>query len=675
MRIRPLVLALLLAPLPGGAVRAEVGRFLPRSLDTGVYLELTGLREEEERHNRGRLFAWDDTFFREKLTLFSNGYVYHPRFLVYRISLTGVYRQEKFERTLFPSEGYQSSTGLEYSARLVFLPEHPYNFELFALRYEPLYRERQATEIDNLSTSHGALFEYKKKPYFVTARYTDNRRESGDSFSEVERLGVDGQYFREFGQGNAFSLGGNLSPARFDRSSGLEGSSLEASVNNGLRFRKFRLTSSVNRYSFEQDQPLGGRSESDQFGWQEQLTAYLWESLRAQLSYRYQDRESRVPAGFPSGAERVYSSLTRYLDFDLSHRLYRSLDTTYSYQRVSNDSSAGGNRLETHSFALDYVKAIPSGHLMAGASVSRSDLESGGRNDVVEEGHPAVGVPGSFQLNQANVDPATLAVYLRSPLPPFENILLAEGTHYTVASIGDLLEVNVLTLPPQFVVPETYELRVTYSLTVARFALRNESRSYRFSLDLFDNLLTPYVSRSEVDSRVLRGALPGISPESITTVAGITLQRRGFQARIEYQDVDWQVSPYRSLLTEARFVGPIGPRTNLNAVASRREREFPHGRLLATGSPLTETFDTISATVQQRLFRRMHLSLGGSHTRTRGSYESRATGGQASLSWRIGRVDLSLGANLATSEADAGLLLVSDRTHRFYYLRIRRNFF
>jgi hypothetical protein len=664
-------------PLAAGVARADAAMFLPRSLDNGVYLELTGLREEESRHNRGRLFEWNDTFFREKVTLFSNGYVYHPRFLVYRLSLTGAYRQERFDRTSFSSDGYRSSTGSEYSARFVFLPEHPYNFELFALRYEPLFRERQATQIDNVATSRGAVFQYKKKPYFLTTRYTDNRRESEDSFSDVERLGIDGQYFKEFGQGNAFSLGGNLSPSRFDRSSGLEGKSLESSLSNGLRFRKFRLTSSVNQYSFDQDQPLGGRSESDQLGWQEQLTAYLWESLRAQLSYRYQDRESRVPIGSPGGGQRVYTSLARYLDLDLSHRLYRSLDTTYRYLRVSNDSSGGGgSRNETHSLAFNYVKAIPSGHLMAGASASRSDLDSSGRNDAVEEGHPAVAVPGSFQLNQANVEPATLAVYLRSPLPPFENVLLAQGVHYTVAFIGDLLEVNVLTLPPQFVVPETYEFRVSYSLTVGRFQLRNESRSYRLSFDLFNDLLTPYASRSEVDSRVLEGTLPGISPTSISTTLGITMQRRGLQARVEYQDLDWEVSPYRQLLTEARFVGSLGPRTTLNAVASRRKRDFPHGRINESASPLSETFDTISSTIQQRLFRRsLLLSLGGSYTRTLGSYESHATGGQAALSWRVGRVDLSLGANFASSEADAGALLVSDRTHRFYYLRIRREFF
>ena len=157
---------------------------------------------------------------------------------------------------------------------------------------------------------------------------------------------------------------------------------------------------------------------------------------------------------------------------------------------------------------------------------------------------------------------------------------------------------------------------------------------------------------------------------------GVTFQKRGFQAVVEYQDVNWDVSPYQQLRTEARYAGPIGPRTTLNAAASRRERDFPHGRIYETGAPSSEVFDTITATIQQRLYRNsLLLSLGGSYTRTESSYSSNATGGQASIQWRVGRMDLSLGANFTDSEADAGSLFVSDRTHRYYYLRIRRDFF
>ena len=92
------------------------------------------MSEEDELENfRGRL-SWQDTFVREKLTLFWNGYVYHPRFLVYHLEVAGALKQEQFEASYLPPQDQRNGSGLEYDGRVVLLPAHSSNRELFARR-------------------------------------------------------------------------------------------------------------------------------------------------------------------------------------------------------------------------------------------------------------------------------------------------------------------------------------------------------------------------------------------------------------------------------------------------------------------------------------------------------------------------------------------------------------
>ena len=78
-----------------------------------------------------------------------------------------------------------------------------------------------------------------------------------------------------------------------------------------------------------------------------------------------------------------------------------------------------------------------------------------------------------------------------SPISPFESIQLQEGLHYLVSNLVNALEVQVLSLPPQFTLPGSYDFAASYSLASGTFALASNSRSFSGSLALFDNLLTP----------------------------------------------------------------------------------------------------------------------------------------------------------------------------------------
>ncbi len=679
-RILPAALlgASALALLHPGASLAAWTDFLPRTFDNGAYLEVNGLMEEDDNRHGESAFRWTDTFFKEKLTLFSNGYVYHPRFLLFRAAVTGVVSQERYDTSLVPSDEWRPDDGFEYDFSLHLLPEHAYNLHLFSRRYEPLFTERFAARENSVATSHGADFRYRKKPYFMHARYSDETLTSGEIRSGVQRLGLNGEYFRQFEGNDLLSVTATFNPSRFDRSTGLQGTTLEAQLGNLLALGRYRLSSNLSQTDVEQDDRQSGRFESRQFVWEERFNVELPLHFRGELYYRQRQSDNRFPDGGP-GQPQELSNLTRDLQALFSHQLFESLTSSYTFSRNEQDSISGDSGSTSHQLSFSYDKTIPRGRLLLGASFGRSDIESSGRTDVVSESHPAFAVPGTFALLQENVAADSIVLLVRSPVSPFESVQLAEGVHYLVSSLVNALEIEVLSLPPQFALPGSYDFAVSYSLTDGGFALGSRYRTVSASLPLFEDRLTPYASHSTVESEVRSGLYPGAVPDSTTTTAGLLCRFGDLRARGEYRDVVWETSPYTMWLGELRYIGALSRSTRLNASASHRRWDYPQGRSRlpgASGRAEIQTTDIASIDIQQKLFRRrLLLSVGGSYSETHNLYDSRANSLNASLSWRIGRTDLSAGATIYSSQAEGGGIAISERTRRLFYLRLRRDLF
>ncbi len=668
----------LLALLQPQATLADWTDFLPRTLDNGAYIEVQGLFEEDDNRYAERSFRWADTFFKEKLTLFSNGYVYHPRFLLFHAAVTGLVSQERYETSLAPSDEWRRDDGLEYDFSLRLLPEHAYNLQLFARRYEPLFTERAASRENSVATTEGADFRYRKKPYFLHARYSDETLTSSTLSSGVQRLGLDGEYFKQYEGGDYFSVTAAFNPSRFDRSTGLEGTTREALLGNLLAFGRYRLSSNLSSTRLEQDDQRRNRFESEQFIWRERFDVELPLDFRGELDFRHQENDSRYPDAAP-GQARELSNLTRDFAAVLSHQLFDSLTSSYTFNRSTQESIFGESSASAHQLAFSYDKEIPRGRLLLGSSFGRSELDSVGRTDVVSEPHPAVAVPGSFALRQENVEPASIVLFVRSPVSPFEEVRLAEGVHYLVSTLVNTLEIQVLSLPPQFVLPGSYNFTASYSLAGGGFRLGSRYASVNGSVQLFDERLTPYASYSKVESEVRSGFYPGAIPDSSTTTAGLLFRLGGLRARGEYRNVEWQTSPYSMWLGELQYTGALSRSTRLHASASHRRWDYPEGRQTSAGAPraaAVQTTDLVAVDLQQHLFRRrLLLSLGGSYSENRNYYDSRAHSLNATLSWKIGRTFLSAGATIYSSEAEGTGIAISERTRRLYYLQLRRDLF
>jgi hypothetical protein len=469
-----------------------------------------------------------------------------------------------------------------------------------------------------------------------------------------------------------------FNPSRFDRSTGLEGSTSEAMVGNLLAFGRYRLDSNVSQTILEQDDRSSGHFESEQFIWHERFDVELPASFRGELDWRLQESDNRFPEYGP-GQSRELSNRSRDLSAILSHQLYESLTSSYTFSLSEQDSLGGDSSSTSHQLGFAYDKTVPHGRLLLGANFGRNDIESSGRTDVVDEPHPAVAVPGSLTLLRENVEAESIVLFVRSRVSPFENVELDEGVHYLVSTLVNALEIEVLSLPPQFLLPGTYDFTVTYSLADGAFGLASTYRSVNGSLQLFDDRLTPYASYATVDSEVQSGNYPGAIPDSTTTTAGLLFRMGNLRGRGEYRNVEWETSPYSVWLGELRYVGALSRSTRLNATVSHRRWDYPEGRSSSpdlVGVAAVQTTDLAALDIQQKLFRRyLLLTVGGSYSETHGLYDSRSDSFSATLTWKVGRTDFSAGASIYSSEAEGGGIAISERTRTLYYLRLRRDLF
>jgi len=656
------------------SLRADWRLFLPQSFENGAYVDLFASDEgDDQKGVHGQ--RWSDRFLKEKLTLFSNGYVYDPRFLAYRLSVSGALKQESYEASNLPPLDRRKEHSLEYDAKVFLLAEHPLNLELFALRYQPLFKERDAIRHDAIESSRGAELRYLNKPYYVSARAAQDEVESEGTTSDVDRLQLNGQYFKEYRNRNRFSLSASLNPTRFTSSNGVNGSTTESLLSSFIDLRRFRLTSSLAKDVFDQRNGSAPAFKSDQLAWYELFTAYLPANFRTDLSYRYQRSNTHI-AAVGSSPGRDVTAVGKDVQFDVVHKLYQSLDSTYLLQRNENESQAGNATAVSQSLSLNYTKLIPVGRLLAGVSVGRTEVASEGQAEVADELHPASSVPGSFTLAQSNPVRSSLVVFVRSPVAPFELVRLAEGEHYSVNAVGDKLEVLIFALPLPFAVPGTFDIRASYALVAGRFRLRSDTRAFNASVPLFDNLLTPYVSRTEIRSSVVEGTFNGTGLDSTSSTAGLTFIRWGLQARVEYQNVEWEVNPYYSWREELQYVSALGPTTSLYATASRLSRYFAPGSVELQNGAASDTTETASASIQQQfLLRTLAVSVGGVYSRVRGLTDSNASSANASLSWKIGRLDVNAGASVLSSDSSGVGVVVFRRTHHYYFLKVRRAIF
>ncbi len=648
-------------------------QFIPQPVANQAVLELYGSYESAKNSTPTSTVETKDTFLSEKLTLTSFGYSYHPRFIQYFLSLSGALNQENFESTT-SSTGWRNASGYEYDAQILVLPKHPYNLKLFARRYEPIGEMRSASVINlhQVEYSKGAIFQYDERPYSLHAGYTDSSSETSFGHTDVEHLSVRGLYYKMFKNYKSLAVSAGYDQVDFGTSqSSNKGTLRSYDFGNTIGVRWGSLSSSFVKSDGDQRTALPGKVTNSFLTWNEALTAYLPLNFTVNADYLYQKSELTSEAT-ETAPERNVSNTQRRTQFQIIHQLYNSLRSSYTFLNVSYESSGGEIDNTTHLLQADYKKRIPWGRLSMGAGLGRSVSDNTGQTAFANEPHNS-DVPGSFVLNLDNPDRATIVVYMKSPEPPFELVLLEENVHYVVVPFANTFQINIFTVPPPFVVPGRYDFLVSYSLVSGSFKYRTDTINYNANVSLFDDRVNPYYAFSKFDQKVISGAMQVVPVDSTSHTIGLTLQSGPYSATGEYQRVDSTVSPYRRWMAQVTWHKEIVESTQFYVTGQYINTDYPEGQAALPGPAYNEQVASVVSNIAWRP--RVHLYLAGS-----GSYlyrvttllKERAYSLGSSFYWQLGKLILSVNASVTSSDSETTTSVSTKNLHQLYFLKIVR---
>jgi len=645
---------------------------VPTPFDNRLTLDIVSTAESYETDSGERRHEESDLFAREKLTFVSDGYSYHPRFIQYHLLLAAGLKQETSE-----NDGMDTATtdgsGFDYDLRLSVLPEHPYRLNLFTSRTEPLYKQYFSADAGAVHTRTGAVFNYRKKPYFLNLRYLESSRTWDEGSSDQEVYGATGTYFKDFGAGRVFSLSPYYEHATSRPSDSPGGSAENYGVSNTIDLNTSSLESSVARTIYSQDQDAGTRGQdTDGFTWLERLHLQLPANLKTLLTYRYQTHEQTV-APYGSSPGEVRSVTSQDYELDIIHMLYSSLETTYRYRRNIDDSSGGYSATTSNFLNASYSKSVPTGLLLAGAYVGRSETEGVGRTTVANEVHGHIGLNEVFTVQQQDADCESIRVYLTDHAAGDRPIAVE---FVAVPSPGARCDIMVTAIPADFDETVPHDYTISYETEAGDYTLQTDSYGYNASLNLFNNNVNPYFSRTVTRDQEVSGLYLGTPFDGSVTTVGLILGNVPLRLLGEYQERDATEDSYRQWRVEAEYRKSVTTTTYLTLKTSYISTDYPEGSTTASPQGYTDEETRLSGNIQQRLFhRRLVLSLGGSYASFSGLMNSSSWSYHANLQWRVGQTTVTAGATGYYTSSEQPPEPDGETSREYFFLNLRRDVF
>ncbi len=647
----------------------DARRFIPVLSDYDGDVEIGMTSETNENTYGGSGLKTSDTTAMERLRLVTTGYIYHPRFILFRLGGAGGFLQEDFESTA-SAASHTTRSANEYEVRTFILPEHPYNLELYTLQRSPLIKGRfsQATP---RSRERGAIFRYTRRPLFAEMSVTENTTSGLFSYTAKTYRGNIGHY-----------LGPFFNSAGYAHTESTTSQNVRTTRNDSFLSNQFNLSFLTLNSRFEadrqkQEDPLAAPVDTETVSWIEQLNTELPGNLNAAASYNLL-KDTRTTEQTVSSPESALFNKSDNAGFTLTHRLYNSLRTNYNVNYVSAESTGGDTRTTSQSLTSAYTKKIPTGTFLAGVNLSNSRSEIRGAPVVVREVHALPGpiVSGvNFFLNAQPVDETTIDLWVKDPLSG-NLVPMTLGPNYQISKIGNTVQIVVLSLPSP-VDPNlpSYEFLVSYSLIPGNVEFETRTEGYNLKFELFDNLLSPYYSHTSTIQEVLSGSLPG-GPDSLTLeTVGVIVQKMPYIVTTEYDGARSRLNPYRSWKNMAEYRKNMAEATSMTARISRTYSTYPVAIAWQGTRGYTEKTTRADVTLQKSFPRKnLDLFVGGSYFDNSSFINSTGYSLSATLSWRIGRLTANLGAiiNDSYSTLPTGKQTLN---YEYYYLTLTRKLF
>lgn len=670
-----LIIALCCLTLPA-VVLADLRQFIPQIYSTEGDLEINASHESKENLIADQGSRSSDTYSNEKIVLRVNGFVYHPRFLLFLGKIGGGFSQEMYR---YKSAGTdQDSTSQlfiwEYEFRTLLLPEHPYNLELYVMRYNPFIIGRANSEIGSVTTSEGALFSYKKRPFKFKLSYKIGDTESSRSVSDSESFNAFANYFKE-----NFTLAGSFSQSATNNtigSSETEFDLIHYSIENQIRLfqRKVYLTSNASKVLSEQ-QSVGTVIEGNRLSWTEQLNMYLPWNFNSILTYGYfRDEQKSRDTGAEARGQRESVSTSNSAGLSITHMLYESLRTIYSFNYNESLTSTGDSEVTMNYISTAYTKKIPRGKLIAGLQLSNSILKRTGAPTVTAEDIQAK-IFDEFTLKESDIDTELIRVFVKDPVTS-ALIELKNNVHFSINSVGNTVKIFIIDIPPEAEDPDPfheYTFRVTYSFIVGSIEIEKSGFGYNLKLELFDGLVNPYYIYNHENQELLSGTLTGGTDEVTSNTVGLVLQKQPYTLLMEYQDYDSRLTPSKRYRAETNYRQNFEMTTYVDARVYYTKVKNLAGFFDVEST--TETSMGMDLKVNKRYPRKnLTVTAFGSYSNRKLIFVTNTYSLGAAVTWKVAKIDLSLGANMSLidSSFDAGK---AETTNQTYYFTLKRKLF
>lgn len=525
--------------------------------------------------------------FEERLSLDSEGSIYHRNFLEFMVDTAVNFRQEDYYGDF---DNDLDELFWEYDLNFKFLQEKPFNFNIFANQFSNRISQDvfETTDVD--TQSYGAFFQYfndlfPSSLYVITqdvdedtGRYQRDRDEDRVEF-KVSNL------WRDIIKSD-FRYTYNKTTDRVVNS--FEHIRHDAMLVNVIDYQNVHGTSTIFNYN------TSGDLDTNQFQIIEHFYADHTDTFRTLYNFNYTRYTN------DTNSDDFTSNLYQG-SFGFLHRLYRSLDTEVrgEFSVIDEDDFEEyyyGPRLD-----LDYRKNVPGGRFSAGwgllyrvtdREVNYNTTEENTRRIVGENITLSDGA--RIFLENANVVMSSIVV------KDNERRVLTENVDYRLIQRGSLIEIRRVGLPNNSSLHVDYEYAISPDITYttlantfyARYDLRQFFTLYYHFFDTDYHLTDGYVR----DDRA------NFLADEKSNLYGAEVKWRWFFFNAEYEDDSSDLIPFEATRYNGRFQINPTPSSLFSINANHTDNDFKKER-----GDLT--YDSVYANYTAQIGRRTNTSL------------------------------------------------------------------
>lgn len=659
---------------------AGAWEFVPQYKDYSGELVLKGVMDGQETTTGNRSNSYQNINFQEFLHVNGSGFAYNPNLISLLSDISIGLQQESRETDDLSYKGGDGMFGFRQD--LMVLPNHPYNLHLYAGRSDKLARGQAGGTARVVIYDWGARTHYKKRPWETTLNYTHFA--SASTWDSVtDSIGGTLHYLDTLTFWDINGSYNHTISSQYDDQTNSVNDDFETHISK--KWKSFRFLS---RWDLEQDHQedryqaifdQDNQEDSFQFildrpdysetrnrwEWHNELAANLPFNVTSLLSHRKRNIETEYQRGDLTG-EAI--SDADYYNLNFTHHLYKSLITNLNSGYRTIESAGGKTEQKDAHLSTNYSKLIRGGSIGAGLSGGITDTGNVGGTSTISDRHVlTASSPTSFTLNSTQLDPDTIRV---SAIDAFNNnivVPLTRDIHYKVIFLGESYRILLLTLPPSLTEPWTdYTYLVDYANIASDYTIRGKDWGATVRMTLFDQLFSPHAGYHQNDQQELEGFVPGILDNSTSYDVGLSST---------YGNVEGDISKYwrkSTIENETRLIGYVTASFKVTQLTGGScGVSYENGnieQLYSTSSnrELTLDEDIYSGHVQaftSWMEKQLNGSLGVNYSLYQGLGESSTRSINSSLTWHIGKMDISMRLSYHDSESE----VLSSSTNSNYY--------